>query len=55
MFSVVDALSLTKPIEMVARANGSPIILARLNLLRLEVFILYVSAGFFNDGEYNDL
>jgi len=51
----VNALSLTKPMEMVASAKGSPMMLARLNLLRLEVFMLYVFTGFFKDGEYNDL
>lgn len=46
---------LTKPIDMVASANGSPIMLAILNLLRLEEFMLDVFNGFFSDGEYSDL
>lgn len=40
--------SLTKEIEMVARAKGSPMMLAILALLRLGAFML---RGFFRDGE----
>lgn len=47
-------MSLTKPMEMVASAKGSPMMLARLNLLRLEV-MLFALYGFFKDGEYSDL
>ena len=55
LFCATNALGLTKPIEMVANAKGSPMMLARLNLLRFDVFMLYVLNGFFKEGEYNDL
>lgn len=41
--------TLTKDIEMVARAKGSPTMLERLALLRLGAFMLL--RGFFKDGE----
>lgn len=43
---------LTTEMDMVARANGSPIMLASLNLLRLAEFML---CCFLRDGEYRDL
>lgn len=53
LFNLV--INLTNPIDIVANAKGSPMILAMLALLRLGEFILYGLMGFFNDGEYSDL
>lgn len=46
---------LTMPIEIVANAKGSPMMLLVLVLLRLGAFMLWLLYGFFRDGEYSDL
>lgn len=43
---------LTKEIDIVASAKGSPMMLVMLALLRLGAFML---KGFFKDGEYSEL